>query len=172
MQQLNNPIILFDIDYTIFDTALFKQSNLVQYSLYSEVPDILSDLSNKATLGILSEGEKQFQQNKLIKTKIDHFFHKDHMHIDLDKKKLIKTISETYKNKSLIIIDDKLPILPLARQYIPHVFTVWIKRGKYAKNQKPLPGFTPDAALDNLIELSLMSFHRRSMMIGCVWFWL
>jgi phosphoglycolate phosphatase-like HAD superfamily hydrolase len=153
MQQLNNPIILFDIDYTLFDTALFKQSNLTQYSLYPEVPDILSNLSNQATLGILSEGEKETQQNKLIKTKIYHFFNKDHIHITSAKQELIQTISEKYKDKSLIIIDDKLTILPLAKKYIPHAFTIWIKRGEYAKNQKPLPGFTPDATLESLTSL-------------------
>lgn len=153
MQSLNKLIILFDIDYTIFNTALFKQSNLTQYSIYPEVSAILNDLSTQATLGILSQGEKEFQQNKLIQTKIDHLFHKDHIHIALDKKKLIHTISEMYKDKSLIIIDDKLPLLVFAKKYIPNAVTVWVKRGEYAENQKPIPGFTPDATLNNLSKI-------------------
>lgn len=153
MQQSNNPIILFDIDYTVFDTALFKQSNLTQYSVYPEIHSVLTNLSSHATLGILSEGEKEFQQNKLIKTKIDHFFNKEHIHITLDKEKLLQTINKIYDDKSLVIVDDKLPILALAKKHMPHTFTVWIKRGEYAENQKPLPGFTPDIELDSLIEL-------------------
>jgi hypothetical protein len=160
MQQLNNPIILFDIDYTLFDTAIFKQSNLTRYSLYPEVPNILNKLSTQATLGILSEGEKETQQNKLIKTKIYHLFNKDHIHITSDKQKKIKTLIENYKDKSLIIIDDKLPILPLAKKYIPQALTIWIKRGEYAKNQKPLPGFTPDAIL-NTLSSPLIEFIIR-----------
>ncbi len=161
MQSLNKLIILFDIDYTLFDTARFKQSNLTQYSLYPEIHKILNDLSTHATLGILSQGEKGFQQNKLIKTKIEHFFHKDHIHISLDKEKLIRTISEMYKDKSLVIIDDKLTLLLLAKKYIPHVFTIWIKRGEYAKNQKPLPGFTPDAILESLSPSFFHEFALR-----------
>ena len=153
LSNMNKSIILFDIDYTLFDTARFKQSNLTQYSLYPEIHKMLNDLSDHATLGIISQGEEEFQRNKLIKTKIDHFFHKDHIHISLDKEKLIQEISEMYKDKSLVIVDDKLSILLLAKKHMPHTFVIWIKRGEYAENQKPLPGFTPDLALNNLSEL-------------------
>lgn len=154
MPSLNNkPIILFDIDYTLFDTALFKKSNLAKFSLYEEVLDTLTTLSNKFTLGIFSQGEKDFQEKKLRETKIAAFFSKEHIHIDPQKEGIIKEIMEKYKNTSLIFIDDKLPLLSLAKNHNSHAFTVWVKRGEYAENQQPLPDFTPDANIDNLSEI-------------------
>jgi FMN phosphatase YigB (HAD superfamily) len=161
MQSLNNnlpknkklPIILFDIDYSLFDTGLFKETNLEKFSLYPEVVDVLSELSKEAILGIFSEGEEEFQKTKLKTTKIDHFFHKDHMYIEKEKEKIIEKIKTKYKDASIIIVDDKLPMLSLTKKQNPHAFTIWIKRGEYAKNQKQLPDFTPDAEIDNLSEI-------------------
>lgn len=150
MQSLNKPIILFDIDYTLFDTAIFKKTNFTRYSLYKEVHGVLSDLSKKLILGIFSQGEENLQNSKLKETKIDHFFHKDHIYIELQKEDKIKRIGDKYKNIHLYIADDKLVLLSLIKKEYPRIFTIWIKRGVYAKNQKPIPGFTPDAVMENL----------------------
>ncbi len=150
MQSLNKPIILFDIDYTLFDTALFKKTNFAQYSLYEEVPGVLADLSRKFILGIFSQGEEALQNKKLKATKIDHFFHKEHIYIESEKEEKIKAIGEKYKNTHLYMADDKLPLLSLMKKEYPRIFTIWIKRGVYAENQDPLPGFTPDAVMENL----------------------
>jgi phosphoglycolate phosphatase-like HAD superfamily hydrolase len=150
MQSLNKPIILFDIDYTLFDTAIFKKTNFAQYSLYKEVHGVLSDLSKKIILGIFSQGEENLQNTKLKATKIDHFFQKEHIHIELQKEEKIKIIGDKYKNTYLYIADDKLTLLSLVKKEYPRVFTIWIKRGIYAENQKPLPDFTPDAVMENL----------------------
>lgn len=157
MQSLNKPrfnrgkpIILFDIDYTLFDTALFKKTNFARYSLYQEVHGVLSDLSKKTTLGIFSQGEENLQKSKLKATKIEHFFQEEHIHIELQKEEKIKIIGEKYKDTRLYIADDKLALLSLMKKEYPRVFTIWIKRGVYAENQKPIPGFTPDAVMENL----------------------
>ncbi len=153
MQSLNKPVILFDIDYTLFNTAQYKESNQELFSLYKEVYDVLSELSNTTILGIFSEGESEFQNRKLRKTKIDHFFSKEHIHIEHLKSGKIKALGEIYKNTPLYIIDDKLPFLLVMKNTIPQVKTIWIKRGLYAENQNTIPGFTPDAVIDNLSEL-------------------
>lgn len=150
MQSLNKPIILFDIDYTLFNTALFKKSKFAKYSLYSEVPDVLSALSKELALGIFSQGDEEFQKTKLQKTKIDRFFQKEHTYIGLQKDEIIKTVLDKYKNSNLIIADDKLFFLASVRKHNPQIFTIWIKRGYYAENQKPIPGFTADAVMENL----------------------
>lgn len=150
MQSLNKPIILFDIDYTLFDTALFKKTNFSRYSLYEEVPGVLSELSKKFILGIFSQGEETLQNSKLKATKIDHFFHKEHIYIESEKEEKIKVIGEKYKDARLYMADDKLPLLFLMKKHYPRIFTIWIKRGVYAENQDPLPGFTPDAIMENL----------------------
>lgn len=147
------PIILFDIDYTLFDTAHFKKTNLTQFLVYEEVVNVLSNLSKKLLLGIFSQGEKDFQTQKLKATKIIHFFQKEHTYIDLEKEELIKKIGDKYKNTEFYIVDDKLPILYLMKKQNPNAFTIWIKRGIYAQNQEPLPDFKPEAVIENLSEI-------------------
>lgn len=160
MQLLSKPlynrgknVILFDIDYTLFDTALFKKTNLQKYSLYHEELEVLNKISKKAILGIFSEGDKNLQKSKLKETKIYDLFHQEHVHIEPQKEKIIKEIGEKYKNIALSIVDDKLPVLSLLKKQNPYIFTVWIKRGVYALNQPPLPDFSPDAVIGNLKEL-------------------
>jgi len=150
MQSLNKPIIFFDIDYTLFDTALFKKTNFTKYSLYEEVPSVLANLSKNLELGIFSQGDKDLQNSKLKVTKIDHFFQKEHIYIESEKEEKIKSIIEKYKNIQLYIAEDKLFILSLMKKENPDIFTIWIKRGVYAQNQKPIPDFMPDAVMYNL----------------------
>lgn len=150
MQLLNKSIILFDIDYTLFDTALFKKTNFKEFTLFKEVPDVLSNLSEKLILGIFSQGEENLQNSKLKATKIDHFFQKEHIYIESQKEEKIKKIGDKYKNMQLFIADDKLLVLSLMKKENPGIFTIWIKRGEYALRQKPLHGFIPDAIMENL----------------------
>ncbi len=147
------PIVLFDIDYTLFDTAFFKQSELSEHKVYAEVIQVLDGLNNFATLGIFSKGEVQFQKAKLEKTGMIKFFKEKNIHIFDDKDINLIRIIDKYKNYKLFLVDDKLEILYLAKKYMKQVFTIWVKRGWYAENQKAIPGFTPDAKVDNLSEI-------------------
>lgn len=70
-------LVLFDIDYTIFDTNSFKKSGLTLYRLYPGVKNVLEKLNNTYTLGILSQGEKEFQIKKLQETGIFELLDKD-----------------------------------------------------------------------------------------------
>jgi FMN phosphatase YigB (HAD superfamily) len=153
MQSLDKPLVLFDIDYTLFDTAHFKATNLLEFRAYDEVPDVLATLSKTTILGIFSEGEEEFQIMKLKKTNIYDFFDKDHIYVEILKKAKIKLISEKYVGASVWVIDDKLPILALMKSALPMAKTVWIRRGEYAMNQKPVDGFNPDVEIDTLSEL-------------------
>src|SRR3989344_4991242 len=87
------PIVLFDIDYTLFDTAFFKQSGLSMHKIYAEVMQTLDGLNNFATLGIFSKGETQFQKTKLEKTGMAKFFKEENVHgstfYNLGKKRLV-----------------------------------------------------------------------------------
>lgn len=152
MQQVKS-IVLFDIDYTMFDTATFKQSGLTEYGIYEEVMKVLKNLSEFAALGIFSKGETQFQITKLEKTGLTKFFKEENVHIFNDKDiNLIKIINK-YKNYKIFFIDDKLGILYAAKNYMKEVFTIWVKRGFYAEKQEPIPGFSPDAEVENLAEV-------------------
>lgn len=147
-------IILFDIDYTIFDTDIFKKSLLVDYVLYEEVHEILLKLSKIASLGIFSEGDIVFQRKKLHETKIEKYFLEEHMHLVAHKNEVIEKILNKYENEGeIFLIDDKLTILFQAFKYHPEIYTVWVKRGIYATNQKPIPGYKPFLEVENLREI-------------------
>ena len=146
-------IILFDIDYTLFNTDVFKETQLKKHSVYDEVHSVLENLSKVAELGIFSEGETDFQKTKLNKTDIKKYFKKKYVHIALNKKDEIRNILNKYSNKQLFLVDDKLTILYELKRVLPSIFTIWVKRGVYAKNQKEISGFKPDATVDNLKEI-------------------
>jgi len=149
----NKKIVLFDIDYTLFDTDIFKESGLKKHSVYNEVNDVLTKLSRIAILGIFSEGDLEFQENKLLKTGIQKHFDKDYIHIAEKKEEILKKIIQKYINNRVFLVDDKLSILHLAKNISFPLFTIWVKRGMYAINQKEISGFKPDAVVNDLKEI-------------------
>lgn len=150
---INNTIILFDIDYTLFNTDLFRNSQFKKHTVYEEVKDVLLQLSKIATLGIFSEGETEFQKKKIKKTRIQKYFSKNHIHIVGVKEKYLEETLTKYKGTNFFLVDDKLSILHKAKNIFPSVYAIWVKRGKYAKNQKDIEGFIPDAIIENLKEI-------------------
>jgi|SRR3989344_6780768 len=147
------PIVLFDIDYTLFDTAYFKKSYLTKHKIYEEVKDVLEKLSKIAILGIFSEGALEFQRKKLNQTGIENYFEKDHTHIVLNKLSEFEKILKKYEDRVTFFIDDKLSILLDAKKIFPKLIAIWVKRGFYAENQKEIPGFKPDAEVEDLKEI-------------------
>lgn len=146
-------IILFDIDYTLFNTDIFKQSQLKTHSVYDEVHDVLKKLSKIAQFVIFSEGEINFQKTKLNKTDIKKYFNEQDIIISKSKVNKLRQILNRYSHGQIFFVDDKLSILFDAKKMLPDVFTIWVKRGIYAKNQKPIPGFKPDYEINNLKEI-------------------
>lgn len=154
MKSLNRkPIVLFDIDDTLFDTAFFIQSGLSECKIYSEAMRALNSLNALATLGIFSKGETQFQKNKLEKTGIVKFFKEENIHIFDDKNVNLIRIIDKYRDSKIFLVDDKLEILYSAKKHMEQVFTIWVKRGRYAENQKAISCFTPDTEVENLSEV-------------------
>lgn len=145
--------VLLDIDYTLFDTRRFKDTKLQKYSSYEEVIDVLFELGKIARLGIFSEGELDFQRKKLTEMKVLKHFLDEDIHIVPNKDETIKTVLQKYKDHVLFIVDDKLPILYTAKMHLPSVYTIWVKRGVYAKNQKPIKNFKPDVSVKNLRDI-------------------
>lgn len=146
-------MVLFDIDYTLFDTDIFKKSNLVTYQLYEEAVSVLYDLHTIAHIGIFSEGEEEFQKAKLVKTKIHEHFPQEHIHIVAKKGETLPDILEKYNGKKLFYVDDRLSILRKAKEIAPDIITVWIKRGPYAINQSETEAYRPDATILSLSEV-------------------
>lgn len=151
--QFTKPIVLLDIDYTLFDTDFFKESNLSKPKIYKEVIRALEDLKKIAVLGIFSEGDLDFQKTKLKEDGIDKYFGKENVHIVSNKLDALKNVLRKYnKETKTFFVDDKLTILFAAKKMFPKIFAVWVRRGFYAKNQKEISGFTPDAEVENLSE--------------------
>lgn len=148
-----NKIVLFDIDYTLFNTDRFRQSNLSDFVLYDEVVQVLTQLEKVATLGIFSEGTLELQNEKLHQTNILPHFIEEHIHIVAKKEEGLKTVLYKYRNYKIFLIDDKLTILQKAKNILPELITIWIKRGKYAENQTSLIGFVPDEEFYNLSDV-------------------
>lgn len=146
----SNKVVLFDIDYTLFNTKIFKESDLEKYELYDEVIDMLTLLNGKVVLGIFSEGELDFQSTKLNRTDIQRHFLEENIHIVNSKDEKLKEVLEGYRDSKLIIVDDKLTVLHQAKILIPNIITIWVKRGIYAENQEDIPGFKADITVDDL----------------------
>jgi FMN phosphatase YigB (HAD superfamily) len=150
---MKNKIILLDIDYTLFDTKTFKDSNLTQYSLYEEILSVLPSLASVAELGIFSKGEDKFQNTKLQQTGIKNFFERENVHVFEDKDINLKNVIEQYNGSKIYLVDDKLATLYNAKINTPSVFTVWIKRGPFAEDKSLLDNFSPDSVVANLKEI-------------------
>ncbi len=150
----NKKIILLDIDDTLFNTKRFKDSNLTKYSLYKEVPDTLEKLSEHALLGILSQGETDFQLKKLHNTDIYEYFAPENIHIFTQKHLSYKNVFPLYTEKEAIyFVEDRLDQLAEAKKNTISLITVWMKRGRYVKSQEALNDFIPDFIITNLNEL-------------------
>lgn len=146
-------LVLFDIDYTLFKTDIFKQTKRQKHSVYDEIYNVLEELSKVAKLGVFSEGDITLQKTKLRQTKIHKYFPPKYTHIVEIKDQNLKKILKKYKNNKLFLVDDKLTILHTAKKILPSIFTIWVKRGIYAQKQKPIPGFEPDAEVTDLQEV-------------------
>jgi FMN phosphatase YigB (HAD superfamily) len=145
-------IILFDIDYTLFDTAQFKESGLTIYKLYDEVEEALKTLSSIAEIGIFSQGEDAFQREKLRQTLIHEHFKEENIHIFASKDENLGSVLDKYKDREIFLVDDKLEVLKLGKDLSENVYAIWLKRGPFADVQKDIVGFTPDATIINLSE--------------------
>lgn len=150
---IKKPVVLFDIDYTLFDTETFKKSGLTEYKLYAEVKNVLEKMKDFAEIGIFSEGENDFQKNKLKKTFIHSHFEENNVHIFLAKEDNLEHVLGKYAGREFFLVDDKLTVLYNAKMLMPSVVAIWIKRGPFAESQKELEGFRPDAEIKNLSDI-------------------
>lgn len=154
---MKNPkkIVLFDIDDVLFDTSHFTKSSLSQYKLYDDSREILIELANIAEIGILSQGETTFQLKKLLQTGIHSFFAKKHIHIVLQKDESLKDILKNYRNYNgkIYFVDDRLNNLFYAKQALPSLVTILIKRGRYINKNTLMQDFIADASIENLRDI-------------------
>lgn len=146
-------VVLFDIDYTLFDTDLFKESDLKNHSVYEEVLGVLVDLSTVATLGIFSEGNIELQKDKLLKTDMSKHFNQENVHIFEEKTKSISSVLEKYKGDQIFIVDDRPVILEKVKKQDPSIFTIFINREKRIWRRDESTDYQADAVIYSLTEI-------------------
>ncbi len=150
---MKKKVVLLDIDYTLFDTDTFKQSSLKDYLLYEEVIPVLERLSKRVELGIFSKGDIDFQHGKLQKTGLRKFFKSKNIHIFLEKEVNLENVLGKYKDFEIFLVDDRLKTLETAKNIMPSIFTIWVKRGPYAESERFLDNFSPDAIVNDFSSL-------------------
>lgn len=215
--QLNKKIVLFDIDYTLFDVkhfdknfhaylaklfsldeklvkeesiktiiALIKEEHFLDIDKYLSIllskfkmekhakeieeflfgkdffkegfyPDVeftLRTLKDMVRLGIFSQGDERLQGAKIEQSGFKDVFDKELMYIIKPKKlDFLPSLQKLHSKDKIYLIEDKLEILYEVNKKIPSIFTIWIKQGWYAENQKEIPDFKPDATITNLKEV-------------------
>lgn len=131
-------------------SLIFSRKSLSN-NMYSEVSDFLTQAAKLGEVGILSQGVDEIQRAKL--SEISHYFHNKHIHIVARKHKItLEEVLSKYKHDRTVFIDDSLPVLYDAKKIKPDIKVIWIKRGRYAENQKDIEGFSPDLVILNLKE--------------------
>lgn len=148
-----NKLVLFDIDYTLFDTANFKDSSLSDYQLYDEIEHLLINLSSTIDLGIFSKGEKEFQKLKLQKTGIEKYFNPENIHIFENKDENLQAVIKKYSDRKIYLVDDKLEVHYNAKKHNSTIVTIWVKRGPFAQDETLLNNFSPDKIVESLNEI-------------------
>ena len=209
---MDKKIVLFDIDYTLFNTTKFKEliaqelkkyfpkasielleevygevrkygafnpslfaqffthkteiqipaeaveklwfdRGTIEKSLYPEVLSTLSILQNRkdTVFGIFSSGHTDFQLRKI--SMVSDFFAKEHMHIAPFKEETLQDVLHEYRNASVVLVDDLITILQKAKSLKPTLFSIWIKRGKFAERAEIPSGFIPDVTVSLLSEI-------------------
>ncbi len=129
----------------IFDPKNFREN------LHKEVLSSLKKFTVVGEVGILSQGDKEFQSAKIIHFK--HLLNSDHVYIFTDKKSNMIGIFKNLKKYKVYFVDDMLSMLQAAKRIDSSIVTIWMKRGRYAQNQKEIVGFAPDAEVENLSEV-------------------
>ena len=128
------------------------KEDLFTGNLYKEAKNVLRTLAKNKSLriGIFSAGD--FFQRKKVK-EIEDFLNREHVHIFVKKHKELPAIIKLYKKYKLYIVDDMLKILRTAKLLNKNVFTIWVKRKKFARQAEEITDFMPDAIVANLKEI-------------------
>ncbi|HHD92536.1 MAG TPA: HAD family hydrolase [Candidatus Portnoybacteria bacterium] len=139
-------------------TSIFKGVlNQSPSFVYPETLKVLSRLSTKYHLNLISFGETKLQKEKIKKSKLDTFFQEIIISSHLEKTKSFKKIFEV-KKKTFYIEDNPLAIREIKKTF-PSVITIRIKRQHGTYTHKNNNQFV-DYSINNLLELeSIIQKH-------------
>jgi len=131
---------------------IWSEPMLLSDSIYPEAMDVLKDLTQQGvTLGIFSSGVVAFQKSKIAI--LSHFFQETNIHIYGLKDQNLSEVLQMYKNETIILIDDFIPVIEKAKQEKGDLIAIWIKRGKFGEHMNPSENFSPDFTEDDLQKI-------------------
>lgn len=139
-----------DLNEKAFKKVMWDEKNL-KLCLYEETQEVLTKVSKYAHIGIFSKGYRKLQKAKLLA--LAHLLQKEHVHITLDKFSSLPKLLKKYNSYNILLVDDALDVLYHAHKINKNVFTVWVKRGRFATIQKPMKNFKPNATVSDLKEV-------------------
>lgn len=136
------------IKHLLFETSFFKSG------FYTEVEKSLRSLKNFARLGIFSQGDEKFQGAKIDQSGFKELFDKELIYIIKPRKlDILPLLRIKHKKDKVFLVEDKPLVVHTIRQIMPNVYTIWVKRGKYAEGQIDIENFKPDATITSLDQI-------------------
>lgn len=154
---MKSTLILIDFDHTLFNTTRFKKElkegrkrfNYRKF-LYPDSKKFISYATKYGTPTLFSEGDVNFQKNKIIKTGMKDFFGVNikiyPSSLEIGKMDKINKLAANYQK--VILIDDKPEIVSKALALDYKVIRV--KRGKYREIKTAIH---PTFEVENLKEI-------------------
>jgi FMN phosphatase YigB (HAD superfamily) len=143
--------ILVDFDHTLFNTEKFKEilktGTIPGYPefLYDDAPQFLEYAREYGELALLSEGEPDFQKEKIEKSGISKFFSEVKIFPSFQKSTYFAQVSD---KPNVILIDDKPDIIDEAVSV--GLTVIRVKRGKYKDAETK---FRPRYVVNSLQEI-------------------
>lgn len=116
---IKSKTFLIDLDHTLYDVQKEK--------LYPDAIHLLEYLSGKGTIVLFTEGEKEFQLNKIEKLKLSKYFGKNLRVFESYSK--MKDTKNDYVGENIYLVDDNPEVLKTAmeRKWL----TIRVNRGRY-----------------------------------------
>ena len=153
-----NLTILVDFDHTLFDTGKFvkfrsKNPKELNYSdfLYPDAIPFIIYASGKGTTVLFSEGEVDFQKEKINGTGIEKLFNGGVRVLPSFSK--MSSLKE-WKGRKLVLIDDKPEVIKDAAK--KSFLTIRVRRGRYVNvDTQNLADFTVKS-LREIVDKNLL----------------
>lgn len=162
---MRNLVFMLDLDRVLFNTERFYATNFTEFSGYPEDDRALIALKGLGRLAIFSEilekKPRAFQLDKIRELGFIGYFEDEDIHIYNNKLSKLGEILKKYGGL-IFLIDDNPEIIEEAKRLAEldkhknyELVTVWIKRGRYAKEAKKGREwiFPPDETISSLREL-------------------
>lgn len=154
IMEKSKGLLLFDIDDVLFHTQRFIDSGLTDFQLYEDVLTTLDSVSENFEIGVLSQGGFELQMRKLLETGISERFKNENIYIVEKKDETLKETLKPYCDRSPIwFIDDRVTGLFYAKEALPQLKTIRLKRGRHIAIEQEIDGFTPDFTVSGLSEV-------------------